>query len=123
MVIPRLDSRGSSTRGCLFSLLLFVVALYYGVKIGEPFYRYYQYQEAMKSAARFAPTLSDDVLVRRVLAKAEELGLPPAAHRVSIRRSETSPRRVTISAEYQERVELPFFHRDLTFRPQAEEPL
>jgi hypothetical protein len=123
MVIPRLDSRGSSTRGCLFSLLLFVVALYYGVNIGEPFYRYYQYREAMKSAARFAPTLSDDVLVRRVLAKAAELGLPPEAHRVKIERTQTAPRRVIIHAEYKERVELPFFHRDISFRPQAEEPL
>ncbi len=122
MVTLRLGRRGSSTRGCLFSLLLFVAALYYGVNIGEPFYRYYQYRDAMRSAARFAPTLSDDVLVRRILAKAQELGLPPAAHRVSIRRLE-QPGRVIISAEYEERVELPFFHRNLVFRPRAEEPL
>lgn len=122
MVTLRLGRRGNSTRGCLFSLLLFVAALYYGVHIGEPFYRYYQYRDAMRSAARFAPTLSDDVLVRRILAKAQELDLPPAAHRVSIRRLE-QPRRVIISAEYEERVELPFFHRTLVFRPRAEEPL
>jgi hypothetical protein len=122
MVTLRLGRRGSSTRGCLFSLLMFVAALYYGVNIGEPFYRYYQYRDAMRSAARFAPTLQDDVLVRRILVKADELNLPPAAHRVRIQRLE-QPRRVIISAEYEERVELPFFHRSLVFRPRAEEPL
>ena len=122
MVIPRLDRRGSSTRGCLVSLLVFVAALYYGVNIGEPFYRYYQYRDAMRSAARFAPTLSDDVLVRRILAKAEELELPAAARRVNIRRLD-APRRVIISAEYEERVELPFFNHIFVFRPRAEEPL
>lgn len=122
MVIPRLGRRGSSTRGCLFSLLVFVAALYYGVNIGEPFYRYYQYRDAMRSAARFAPTLSDDVLGRRILAKAHELNLPPAAHRLQIRRLD-APRRVIISAEYEERVELPFFNHTFVFRPRAEEPL
>jgi len=122
MVTLRLGRRGSSTRGCLFSLLVFVAALYYGVNIGEPFYRYYQYRDAMRSAARFAPTLQDDVLVRRILVKADELNLPPAAHRIRIERLE-QPRRVIISAEYEERVELPFFHRNLVFRPRAEEPL
>lgn len=122
MVILRLGRSGSSTRGCLFSLLVFVAALYYGVNIGEPFYRYYQYRDAMRSAARFAPTLSDDVLVRRILVKADELGLPPAAHRITVQRLE-QPRRVIIFAEYEERVELPFFHRNLAFRPRAEEPL
>jgi hypothetical protein len=122
MVTLRLGRRGSSTRGCLFSLLVFVAALYYGVNIGEPFYRYYQYRDAMRSAARFAPTLQDDVLVRRILVKADELNLPPAAHRIRIQRLE-QPRRVIISAEYEERVELPFFHRNLVFRPRAEEPL
>ncbi|HJS46883.1 MAG TPA: hypothetical protein VJ773_02730 [Gemmatimonadales bacterium] len=122
MVIPRLDRRGSSTRGCLFSLLVFVAALYYGVHIGEPFYRYYQYRDAMRTAARFAPTLSDDVLVRRILAKADELGLPPAAHRIRIDR-DPGARRIVITAEYEERVELPFFHRNLVFKPRAEEPL
>lgn len=122
MVIPGLGRRGSSTRGCLFSLLIFVAALYYGVHIGEPFYRYYQYRDAMRSAARFAPTLSDDVLVRRILAKADELGLPPAAHRIRIVR-DPGARRIIITAEYQERVELPLFHRNLVFKPRAEEPL
>lgn len=122
MVTLRLGRRGSSTRGCLFSLLVFVAALYYGVNIGEPFYRYYQYRDAMRSAARFAPTLQDDVLVRRILVKADELNLPPAAHRIRIQRLE-QPRRVIISAEYEERVELPFFNHSFVFRPRAEESL
>ena len=39
--------RGASSLGCLFSLLLFVGALYYGVNIGELFFRYYRLLDEM----------------------------------------------------------------------------
>ena len=34
--------KGSSNLGCLVSLALFVGALYYGINIGEVYFRYYQ---------------------------------------------------------------------------------
>ena len=121
MVRPRLGRRGASTRGCLFSLLIFVAALYYGVNIGEVFYRYYQYRDAMRSAARFAPSLPDDVIMRRVVERADELGLPSKARRVAVRRLGTG--KIIISAEYEERVQLPLFTHTFVFKPRAEEQL
>ena len=118
----RLGRRGAGTLGCLLSLLAFVVVLFYGVQVGEVFYRYYQYRDAMTSAARFAPSLSDDVLRRRILDKAEELGLPAEARRIQIRRI-GQPGRIRISARYEERLELPFFSRQFTFEPHVEAPL
>ena len=35
-------SRGASSTGCLISLLVFVGLLYYGVHIGEVYFRYYR---------------------------------------------------------------------------------
>ena len=104
------------------SLLLFVVVLYYGVHIGEVFYRYYQYRDAIASAARFAPSLTDDVLRRRILDRADELGMPSDARLIRIRRV-GQPGRILISTTYEERVDLPFFSHAFTFTPRVEAPL
>ena len=42
MVSPRLGRRGASMLGCIFSVVLFLGALYYGVHIGGVYWRYYQ---------------------------------------------------------------------------------
>ena len=104
------------------SLLGFAVALYYGVHIGEVFYRYYQYRDAMASAARFASTLPDQALRERIVTRAEELDLPPEARHVRIRRV-GQPNRVLISSQYEEQVDLPFFSHAFTFTPRVEAPL
>lgn len=114
--------RGSSTTGCLLWLLVFVAALYYGVHIGEVYWRSWQLEEEMKSQVRLAPSLSDSVIMRRLVAKADELGLPPEASRISITR-DPRPRRIIVRSTYQETVELPFFTRTFTFTPSAEAPL
>ncbi len=81
------NRRGAGSRGCLISFLLLAVALYYGINIGEVWYRYQQMEEEMTSQARMAPGISDHVIRRRLQAKADALGLPPEARKFSIIRS------------------------------------
>lgn len=114
--------RGASNRGCLFSLLVVVVALYYGINIGEVYYRFYQMQEEMTSQARMAPGISDLVIRRRLQAKAEALGLPPEARDIRITRSGQA-RQITIQSRYAESVDLPFFNHTFTLTPRAEAQL
>ncbi len=114
--------RGTSSRGCLFSLLVVVVALYYGINIGEVWYRFYQMQEEMTSQARMAPGLSDGVIRRRLQVKAEALGLPPEAREIRITRSRQG-RQITIESTYDESVDLPFFNHTFNLKPRAEAPL
>ncbi|HTG83520.1 MAG TPA: hypothetical protein VL853_01870, partial [Gemmatimonadales bacterium] len=97
MVSTRQGSRrGTSTAGCLFSLVLFVAAIYYGINIGKPWFRYYQLLDEMRSAARLAPTLSDAVIRRRLDEKVDELGLPAEATKFQITRS-GKPRKIIIT--------------------------
>jgi hypothetical protein len=65
MVTPR-SRRGTSTTGCLVSLILFVAAVYYGIHLGEPWFKYYQLLDEMRVSARLAPTLCDVVIRRRL---------------------------------------------------------
>ena len=112
--------RGRSTLGCLFVLLLLTVAGYFAVNFGEPYLRFYRFQDAMRQEARFAASRSDADIKRRLGAFADSLGLPPEAGRVTVRRRAKS---ISISSEYSERVEMPAFVRDIRFSPDAEGPL
>ena len=122
MVGPTRNRRGTSTRGCLLTLLVLAVGLYYGINIGEVYYRYFQLREEMNSQVRLAPSLSDGVIRRRLVAKAEDLGLPDEAKRFKIQRNART-RRITVETEYEESVDLPFFNHTFTLTPSAEAPL
>jgi len=114
------DRRGGSSLGCLLSLLIFVSALYYGVHIGEVYLRYYRLLDAMRFQASIAPSITDDVIRRRLMAAADSLlGQTPA---FQVLRG-GNPARITIQAQYRDSVDLPFFKRAFPLHPRAEAPL
>jgi hypothetical protein len=111
---------GRSTLGCLVVLLLVSAAAYFGVNVAEAYWRYYRYQDAFRQQARFARQNGDAVILARLHALADSLGLPDEAHRIRVRRGAG---RFTVSAEYVERVEMPLVVREFRFNPSAEGPL
>jgi hypothetical protein len=110
---------GGSTLGCLFSLVLFLGALYYGVHIGQVYVRYYRLLDAMRFQAQLAPTIRDNAVIDRRLTAAADTIL---GHRLQFR-IDRRPRRITIQTEYNDRVDLPFFQHTFLLRPRAEAPL
>ncbi|HEU5305154.1 MAG TPA: hypothetical protein VFU40_10960 [Gemmatimonadales bacterium] len=121
MILWRTSRRGAGGLGCLVSLALFVGALYYGITIGQVYLRYYQILDSMRSQARLAPSLQDDVIDRRLTAQADSL-LPGDPPKFRITRG-GHPYRITIETEYTEHVDLPLFKHTFVLRPKAEEPL
>jgi len=112
--VPRLARRGgASSTGCLVSLLFLVGALYYGVNIGELFFRYYRLLDEMQTQAQLAPSLDDGTI---------RLGLPAEAQQIRIARR-ASPREIVIETEYSETVNLPLFNHTFNFHPKATQPL
>ena len=118
MVSSPRGTRGGSTLGCLVSLLVFVAALYYGVHVGEVFWRYYQLLDEMKSNARLAPNLPDDVIQRRLQAKVEDVFGNDQHMKFRITRGGTT-RTITIQTQYRDSVDLPFFKRTFELKPSA----
>lgn len=114
MVITR---RGASSLGCLFSLLILSVVVYFGVNIGEVYWREYQFQDEMNQQVRFAAHNSNPQIVRHLQAVADSLGLPDDAGDVDIKRTVHD---ISIESEYSERVELPLYVREIHFHPRAE---
>ena len=120
--LSRGSRRGGSTLGCLVSLLVFVAVLYYGVHIGEVYWRYYQILDEMKVNARLAPNLADDVIQRRLQAKVDEVFDSGKSMRFRITRGGRS-RTITIETQYRDSVSLPLFNRSFELKPKAEEPI
>lgn len=116
--------RGASSSGCLLSLLIFVAVLYYGVNIGEVYFRYYRLLDEMQTQTRLAAGLDDGTIQRRIQAAIEEIGLPDSAgtRQLRIRRS-AAPREIVIETYYSEFLSLPLFNHTFSFHPRASQPL
>jgi hypothetical protein len=120
--VRRAGVRGAGSTGCLVSLLGFVALLYYGVNIGEVYFRYYRLLDEMESQARIAAGLDNGTIARRIAAAVDDIGVPDSARRVVVRRT-LEPREITISTDYSETVDLPFFTHTFVFHPKATQPL
>jgi hypothetical protein len=109
--------RGGSSLGCLFSLLVTSAVVYFGVGIGETWWRYFQFQDTMRQEVRLARHYTDDAIARRLRSLADSLGLPEAAGRVTVRRGRGQ---IQIESVYYEQVELPLMVREVRFHPRAQ---
>jgi hypothetical protein len=108
--------QGKGALGCLLSLLIVAAIGYFGVNVGEVYFRFYQYQDAMKQEVRFAAHNSDNVILRHLRAQVDSLGLPEAAGEVTLQRD---GRHIEIESDYYEHIELPLTVREVHFNPRA----
>lgn len=109
--------RGRSSLGCLFTMLILAAIVYFGVNIGEVYFRFYQYQDAMRQEVRFAAHNNDAVILRHLREQVDSLGLPEAAGLVTLQRD---GRHIEMESEYYEYVELPLTVKEVRFNPHAE---
>ncbi len=119
MVARRRNVHGASTLGCLFTIMLLMVVLYYGIDAGRMYWDFYKFEDEMETSARFASTQSDDQIRQHLKGVAQDLGLPAEAQRIVIRRTEHPPV-VSIRSQYTIELVLPFTHKEITLRPAAE---
>jgi len=97
--------RGATSLGCLIPILILAVGAYLAYGFGEAYFRYYQFKDAMGQEARFATTITDEQITRRLSALADTLELPPGAE-------------LAISSDYDEVITLPLKkERVLHFHP------
>lgn len=101
-------------------VVLFGVALHYGLAVGRIYFRYAKFDDAMRTAAASAPERGDEAIRLSLSATVDELGLPAEARQLWIRRS-GPPYLIEIEAWYDERLTFPFGKFvDLTFHPKVE---
>jgi hypothetical protein len=98
------NRRGESSLGCLLPLLILAVAAYFAAGLGEAFFRYYQFKDAMGQEARFATDRTDAQITRHLSALADSLQMPPGAELITVTRTNSM---IEISADYDEVINLP----------------
>ncbi len=116
------NRHGASTLGCLLSLLVLASALYYGINIGEVYWRYYQLLDEMQVNARLAPSITDDVIQRRLAARVDDIFGPTRRMQFHINRGGRT-RFFTIEAQYRDSVSLPLLKHTFVLKPRVEEPI
>ena len=117
------NRRGATSTGCLVSLLIFVAVLYYGVNIGEVYFRYYRLLDELQSQSRIAAALDDGTIRRRIQAAIQDIGVPDSAGNQVIIRRTAMLREFSIETRYGETVHLPLFTHTFNFNPKATQPL
>lgn len=109
--------RGATKLGCLMTLMVLAAIGYFGANAGEVYWRFYQYQDAMKQEVTFRARQPIPALRARLRHIADSLGLPEDAGIVSVKRTANE---IFIEAHYEEVIELPGFKRDVHFEPKAQ---
>lgn len=109
--------RGGTALGCLVPLLIVTIIGYFAVHASDAAFEYYRLRDAMQQEARFAHRKTDDQIKTRLRAFVDSLGMPVSARRINVRRTE---RKITISADYAETIDFPFFSKRIEFHPVAE---
>ncbi len=99
---PRREA-GKMRAGCLAGVVAAVVVVYAAIKVVPVYWRAYQMQDEVKTQASFAPALTDKVILERLVAQADSLGLPLDAKAWYIHRS-SQPREIVIRASYEDSV-------------------
>jgi hypothetical protein len=109
--------------GCLFTLVVLGTAAYVALLFARPWFANQQFQDDFQVAARFASATSDSTIRARLVARADSLGLPKEAKRISIRRF-TNEGIVRIAARYDVTIQVPIVgERVMHFDLSVEEPL
>jgi hypothetical protein len=120
LVTLRRNRRGWTAFGCLFTIVLLGVATYFGAGVGRTYWKFYQFQDAMRQEVKFAAKSSNDQILINMRSHADSLGLPDDASKINIRRSQAG---ISIESEYVETLKLPMYTRDVRFHPHAEGPI
>ncbi len=122
-MVNRQQRNGGSNLGCLVVLVIAGAGIYLGLLFVRPWFRNEQYQQEMKNVALESATMSDSLIRVRLVARADSLGLPREAKRLTIRRLPREDR-IEISARYSITIEIPVYGpKVLNFIAAAEESL
>jgi hypothetical protein len=115
------EDHGGSRLNLVLTLAILGATIFVGVKILPPYFANYQFEDAVKSEARFAlsgyPRKTEDDIRNDVWKKAQELGIP-LAKREAIQ-IVLNQGNVTISTDYTVPVDLLVYQFDLQFHPHA----
>lgn len=85
---------------------------YVGTHVGDPYFRYYRYRDAIAQRVRFAGVRSDSTIKKEIWAAADSIGLPEEAYRLSIDRD---ARQLHVTGHYDDQWSVLSYSRQVPF--------
>lgn len=112
----KLSNRRGVTVGCLLWVLVIAATAYFSIGIAEVYLKHANYKDLMAQEIRFRGKQPDYQLKNRFLFLADSLGLPADAGIVTITRRQG---RITVTAHYDQTLDLPGFKKEQHFEATA----
>jgi hypothetical protein len=116
----RFRERGEGQLGCVFALLLLLVAIFVAYKMVPIKVKAAELRGEVIDEAKNAGVRSDETIIKTILQKAAQLNLPVGKEDVSINRSANT---IRVVVEYTVPVEFPGFTYQWNFKHEAENPI
>jgi hypothetical protein len=110
--------RGVSKMGCLIVILIIAACAYFGLDVGDAYWKYYQYKDAMNQELRYRGDKPDDTIKAHMRLVADSLELPPEAGNVVVTRDKRT-KTVEMESQYDITVHVPGYERVIHFTPHA----
>ena len=104
--------RGASKLGCLFQLMVLAAIGFFGANVGEVFWRYFQFKDAVTQEAKFHANRPIPEMRQRIRFIADSMGMPQEAGIALVRHAE---RLTLVEVHYDDTLILPGFRRDVHF--------
>ena len=121
MMLRNGRERGEGKLGCLFGLVILLIALLIAYKMIPIKVKAAEMRDIVTDEARSAGTHRDNVILDNILERAKQLELPVTKDNVSIVRSSNSM--ITIDVKYTVPVEFPGYTYQWEFHHHAENPI
>lgn len=114
------SQRGEGQFGCVFGLVILVVALFVAFKMIPIKVRAAEVRQEVVNEAKSAGMHDDKRIVASILAKARDVDLPITAEDISIRRAANA---ITIDVQYEVPIAFPGYTYNWKFHHNAENPI
>jgi len=115
------DQRGEGRLGLVVTLALFLAAIFVATRIVPVRIAAYEFREVLRNEAAYASTGKTDATIRKhILERAADLDIPLDPADLSVRRSTAQ---ITISARYEQPVDLKLTRYVYRFQQEEKAPL
>lgn len=111
---------GEGQAGCLFGLVLLLVAIFIAYKLVPVKVKMADLRQTVIDEAKSAGSHGDDVIMKRILAKAEDLQLPVSQDQVTIERNSNI---IKVDVQYTVPVAFPGYTYNWHQHHHAENPI
>lgn len=120
MRLRRRGEAGEGQAGCIFGLIVLLIAVFVAFKMVPVKVRAAELRQTVVDEAKSAGTRNDDQILKSILHTAEEERLPVTQDNVKIRRGGNT---INVEVEYVVPVEFPGYTYQWKFRHKAENPI